>query len=111
MGDLTPHLPVPNVADSNLFDSHGTVIILTGLLLVFFGATVYLDDFTRLLLETLALPEGVLLYATTEDGLIAFHPDPTLLLEEASQIDVEGMVAVEARWDLLGWTFVAASAP
>jgi hypothetical protein len=41
------------------------------------GASIFVDDLSRLLNERLKLPPGSLFYALTPDGLTAFHIDPT----------------------------------
>jgi len=75
------------------------------------GVTVYLDDLSRQLVDTLALPEGVVFYAETADGLIALHSDPAVLLEDVSAAGVDGILTVRATSSLLGWTFVVGSTP
>lgn len=41
------------------------------------GASIFVDDLSRLLNERLKLPPGSLFYALTRDGVTAFHIDPT----------------------------------
>jgi len=70
------------------------------------GATVYLDDLASLILETVDLPEGVVLFAHTPTGEITMHSDSDLLLESANGLDFDAPSAVRASSSLLDWTFV-----
>ena len=70
------------------------------------GATVYLDDLADLVLATVDLPEGVVLFAHTPTGEITMHPDSDLLLESANGLDYDGPSAARANSSLLDWTFV-----
>jgi len=70
------------------------------------GVTVYLDDLSRLIAEELALPEGFVLFAYAEDGEMALHSNPNLLLEEVAESGVDLAAAATATSSLLGWTFV-----
>jgi hypothetical protein len=72
------------------------------------GATVYLDDFSRLIDDALALPDGIVVYASNEAGLITLHSDTSLLLEDVSEAGVDPATSVSAVSTLLGWTFVVA---
>ena len=69
------------------------------------GVTLYLAEFSGLLLDGLVLPEGAGIYATSADGQITVHGDPALLLEDQSQSGIEAALRGSVLSDLLGWTF------
>ena len=50
------------------------------------GASIFVDDLSRLLNERLRLPAGSLFYALNADGLTAFHIDPKLDFVDPRQL-------------------------
>ena len=70
------------------------------------GVTVYLDEFSALILDALEIPEGMGLFAHTPEGRITMHADVDLLLEGADASGIEQDVPVGVASDFLGWIFV-----
>jgi len=70
------------------------------------GATVYLDDFSALILDALEIPEGIGLYARTAEGQIALHANADLLLEAADLSGLDEAASSSATAEFLGWVFV-----
>ena len=69
------------------------------------GVSLFLDTFSAVIAEDLALPEGVVFYAATPDGRIALHSDSALLradVAEAGTVEEDTATAIS---ELLGWTF------
>ena len=75
------------------------------------GVTLYLDDFSALLHDELALPDGVDFYAYQEESsVICVHADSSLLLEPiASAGTVLAPQGLEVS-DTLGWVFILGTA-
>ncbi len=69
------------------------------------GVSLFLDSFSRAIVEDLALPDGVLFYAATPDGQIALHSDPDLLQADVSEAGVVAEDTATLVSPLLGWTF------
>ena len=70
------------------------------------GVTLYLAEFSELLLGGLALPEGVGLYAASSDGRITVHANPEILMEEEASSGIESAPGGLKTSEVLGWTFV-----
>ncbi len=69
------------------------------------GVSLFLDNFSAVIAEDLALPEGVEFYAATADGTIGLHSNTDLL---QSDVSVAGVIAEDTATlvsSLLGWTF------
>lgn len=75
------------------------------------GVTLYLAEFSELLLNSLPLPDGVGLYAASADGRITVHQDPALLLEGEALAGIAFAPGGLEISDLLGWTFVLGWGP
>jgi hypothetical protein len=69
------------------------------------GVSLFLDSFSLVVAEDLALPDGVVFYAVTPDGQIALHSDPVLLQANVSEAGVIVEDTATAVSRLLGWTF------
>jgi len=50
------------------------------------GASVYLDDFSKILVQELQLPEDMVFYAVDDQGYIALHSDTQWLMQKASDM-------------------------
>lgn len=85
-------------------------IVRSGEVIGALGATVYLDDFSTLILDALDLPAGLTLFAYTADGLIAFHPNAEVLLEDVESAGVDLDATVSATAEFLGWVFAVGPA-
>jgi hypothetical protein len=66
------------------------------------GASIFVDDLSRLLNERLKLPAGSLFYALTANGLTAFHIDPKLDFVDPRQLQNPSLS--EAAGTILGRT-------
>jgi hypothetical protein len=66
------------------------------------GAGIYLDDLSNTIDEELALPDGMVFYATTEAGQVALHSDTTLIFE--TDANLAKNVVYETS-PLTGWRF------
>ena len=60
------------------------------------GASIFVDDLSRLLSQRLKLPAGSLFYALTPNGLTAFHIDPKLDFVDPRQLQNPGLSAAVA---------------
>jgi len=69
------------------------------------GVSLFLDTFSPVIAEDLALPDGIIFYAATPAGQIALHSDPELLQEDVSEAGVIAEDTATAVSELLGWTF------
>ena len=69
------------------------------------GVSLFLDSFSPVIAEDLALPDGIIFYAATPAGQIALHSDPELLQEDVSEAGIIGEDTATAVSGLLGWTF------
>lgn len=69
------------------------------------GVSLFLDPFSRVIAEDLALPDGVIFYAVTSDGQIALHSNPGLLQADVSDAGVIVGDTTTATSPLFGWTF------
>jgi len=69
------------------------------------GVSLFLDSFSQVIAEDLALPEGVVFYAASPDGQIALHSDPNLLQADVSEAGVIVEETATAVSTLFGWTF------
>lgn len=69
------------------------------------GVSLFLDTFSTVIAEDLALPEGVVFYAATPDGQITLHSNPQLLQADVSEAGVIADDTATAVSQLLGWTF------
>lgn len=69
------------------------------------GVSLFLDSFSRVIAEDLALPDGVLFYAATPEGQIALHSDPDLLQADVSEAGVIVEETATVVSQLFGWTF------
>jgi len=83
-----------------------TPIERVGVVIGALGVTLYLDDFSQLLVDKLKLPRGIAFYATNEEGLIAVHADPSLLLEQQSLCTITAAQGGIQISEVIGWTFV-----
>ncbi len=57
------------------------------------GTSIYLDSFSEILVEELALPEDMVFYALNEEGYTALHSDTKYLLEEPDKMRSETLSA------------------
>jgi hypothetical protein len=69
------------------------------------GVSLFMDTFSAVIAEDLALPEGVLFYAATADGTIAMHSDVDLLQANVAAAGVIAEATAISTTTLLGWTF------
>ena len=69
------------------------------------GVSLFLDTFSAVIVEDLALPEGILFYAATEDGTIALHSTVELLRSGVAAAGVIAEDTATVTSSLLGWTF------
>jgi hypothetical protein len=69
------------------------------------GVSLFLDTFSAVIAEDLALPEGVVFYAATPEGQIALASDPIRLQADVSEAGVIVDETATAVSELLGWTF------
>lgn len=69
------------------------------------GVSLFLDSFSLVIAEDLALPDGVVFYAATEEGQIALHANPGLLQANVSEAGVISGETAAVVSRLLGWTF------
>ena len=69
------------------------------------GVSLFLDSFSRVIAEDLALPDGVLFHAATPDGQIALHSDPDLLQADVSEAGTVAEDTATLVSPLLRWTF------
>ena len=69
------------------------------------GVSLFLDSFSLVIAEDLALPDGVVFYAVTPEGQIALHSDTALLQADVSEAGVIVEDTATAVSRLLGWTF------
>ena len=67
------------------------------------GVSLFLDSFSLVIAEDLALPDGAFFYAATPDGQIALHSDPELL--RAGVSEARAIARATAVSELLGWAF------
>jgi hypothetical protein len=68
------------------------------------GVSIFLEELSALTAADLELPNDMVLYAVNEDGVIALHIDPDLIMENSSALDVPDEVVSQTS-TLLGWTF------
>jgi hypothetical protein len=69
------------------------------------GVSVYLDQLSQLIAGDMELPDDMVLYAVSGDGLIALHTDANLIMEDSSALGGGPEQAVSKVSSLLGWTF------
>jgi len=69
------------------------------------GVSLFLDSFSAVIAEDLALPDGVLFYAATEDGTIALHSNLERLQADVSLAGVIADDTATRVSPLLGWGF------
>lgn len=50
------------------------------------GVSVYLDDFSKILVQELQLPDNMVFYAVNDQGYIALHSDTQWLMQKASDL-------------------------
>jgi len=81
-------------------------IVRSGNVIGALGATVYLDDFSALILDALEIPDGMTLIAFSAEGQITLHPNADLLLENVELAGIDPAMSLGATSDFLGWTFV-----
>ena len=74
------------------------------------GVSLFLDSFSLVISEDLALPDGVVFYAATPDGQIALHSEPELLQADVSEAGVIADETATTVSELLGWIFGVGSA-
>ena len=80
-------------------------VTLDGQVVGALGVSLFLDSFSRVIAEDLALPDGIIFYAATPDGQIALHSKPELLQADVSEAGVIADDTATAVSGLLGWTF------
>ena len=80
-------------------------VALDGQMVGALGVSLFLDSFSLVIAEDLALPDGVIFYAVTPEGQIALHSDPALLQADVSEAGVIVEDTATAVSRLLGWTF------
>ncbi len=66
------------------------------------GASIFLDDLSRILVEELEMPDDMLFCATTEKGEVALHSNPELILEENPDLPKNALFKTSL---LTGWRF------
>ena len=68
------------------------------------GVSVFLEELSALIAADLELPDDVVLYAVNDEGIVALHINPDLIMENSSVLGVPEQAVSEAS-TLLGWTF------